>query len=520
MKAALLLASICAGILLGMAGWPLLAGLGLVAAAIVIRIAIAFLISSNKITPISASKLHFIWPVFLFSGIGTATFNIHSPNPSHFSEDVTILMRMRVEQRLTTVKGERYKVEVRGFIPHNSNRLQKCAHVSGYFYTDAMTVLSPGDIVDSKVTIKNLEDSPLSGAKILIFQDRGSMVIPVGHQEDIFSIASTLREKISILIEHSPLSMDARSLIKGLLIAERGELGERRLSYFRDAGMSHMLAVSGLHIGIIAAVLLWLTRPLTLVFSRSVRYIVVIIAVWAFAFLTGLGYSTMRACMMLTLATIAVIIERSREGFSCVCVAGILILIISPGALTDVGFQLSFTCVAALCLFAERLNPVNHHEHPHTHTICSALLTTIVATGATWMISGYHFSIVPSNFLVANIVILPFLPVYMVVAILYLIILSMGLDISFVATMINHVTDWMYRFLTLFSGTSVELSINPIALTLWMTGIALLATALNINPGKTQSGAVISQSATIVSRPWLYAALLTLAGSLVTLILL
>lgn len=520
MKAALLLANICAGILLGMAGWNLLAGLGFVTAAIAIRITIALLSSSNNITPISASRLHFIWPAFLFAGIGIATFDIHSPQPGYFSEDETMLLRMRVEQRLTIVKGERYKVEVNSILHGNSSQLQKCTHVSGYFYTDAMTVLKPGDIVDSKASVKNLDNASPSCVQILIFQERGSEVMPVGHHEDIFSVAAGMREKISILIERSPLSMDARSLIKGLLIAERGELGERRLSYFRDAGMSHMLAVSGLHIGIISAILLWLTRPLTLVFSRSMRYIVVIIAVWSFAFLTGLGYSTMRACMMLTLATIAVIIERSREGFSCVCVAGILILIISPGALTDVGFQLSFTCVAALCLFAERLNPVNHHEHPHTHSICSALLTTIVATGATWMISGYHFSTVPTNFLVANIIILPFLPAYMVVAILYLTILSMGFDISFAATIINHVTDWIYRFLTLFSGTSVELPINVTSLTLWMIGIVLLATSLNINPGKTQSGAVISQSVTTVSLPWLYAALLTLAASLLALILL
>ena len=522
MKGAFLLAAVAAGIILAGSFPGLLLPVILILLGVLCRITLAVIGNRNPILIPTLSNFHFLWVFFLFSGLGSLSAFYSSPAPGNLPEEFYGKISGRVKQRVTTTRGERYLVDVSHILPaatdaegneilkieENVNSFIKCRNFEVLLFTKSDTILREGDIITYNAYLKKVQEERRSGPLYFTRTTKwGDAPEVTGHSETLFTIASRLRENLKIELENSGLNRESTALLKGLLLADRGEIGKVNIAAFRDAGMSHMLAVSGLHVGIIAALLLWLTKPLNILSFRAIRYMAILISIWVFAFVTGLGYPAMRASLMFSLAIIATLMERQRDGFSNVCIAGMIILVLSPDALYDVGFLLSITCVASLCLFAERLNPVEHHLHPLTYKLCSAALTTIIATGATWMICGYYFKQIPTNFLIANLVILPFLPPYMFVAIIYLIIKILFGEIAILVKVLDFATDMMYRFLDLFAGTSVMVEVDMTSLMLWMTGLAVLAISFYIKPPKMHSGAVVTQAGGEVSLPWLYASL-------------
>ncbi len=533
-KMAMLMAATAAGILLSMTGAGLRLPAALILAAVALRLLLFHVQKSNTALIPTLSHLHLAWIALLFAGIGCLSAILHRPSPNFIDCDSATFqgfhMTARVKARATTEKGERYQAELLSITPEGADAIAM-KNIDAMVFADASSVFAPGDIISFRGNLKPLRFSKEGVSSYSVFMKRKwskesnyhrvgvletEQPVVIGHKDDIFTLAAKAREGIKIRLEKSSLNENALGLVKAILIAERGGLDAGRTAMFRDAGMSHMLAVSGMHVGIIASILLFLTMPFALFGGRNLRYVVVLAGIWFFAFLSGLSYSTLRASLMFTLAALALMMERNREAFSSVCCAGLLILIFSPTALSDVGFQLSFTCVASVCLFVEKLNPMHHHDHPRLHTLCSTLLTTIVATAATWTLCAYYFKLVPINFLAANIVVLPLLPFYMFLAIGYLLLSLAGFDLAIIADGLNFATDLLYDFIGIFAGTSVGININIHSVYLWMAGLALLAVSLNIIPPKVASGAVISHAATRVSYPWLAAAIAVLLMAIVS----
>ncbi len=91
---------------------------------------------------------------------------------------------------------------------------------------------------------------------------------------------------------------------------------------------------------------------------------------------------------MTTFAFIGIIAERKNFAGNALCSACLLILIVNPNALFDAGFQLSVVCVGALIAFASQLNPIGHRNHPKLYVACGAVITTIVATAASWALTS------------------------------------------------------------------------------------------------------------------------------------
>ncbi len=167
------------------------------------------------------------------------------------------------------------------------------------------------------------------------------------------------------------LSSDAESLAAGLLCGDKSLFATETIHDMRDAGMSHLLAVSGLHIGLLWA-LLWLAlRPVLLIpyhlnlyeipWNRALRLMSVSI-LWLYVWMIGFPPSAVRAATMLTVAQVSPLFGVDSWGWQNLVIAAMLMLCYDPSQMGEVGFQLSFAATAGILAF----HPLYETGHDYT----------------------------------------------------------------------------------------------------------------------------------------------------------
>ena len=164
---------------------------------------------------------------------------------------------------------------------------------------------------------------------------------------------SRLRE---IIWKHAP--SPEGGILQALLLGEKDEIPDNIIQQFNRAGISHILAISGLHVGIIAFISFFIAKTL----MKSSEYLLLrfnifkvsalfsVIPVIGYAFIAGLRISTIRAAIMILCYLAALLAGRGRDLLNILAFAAFLILVITPVSLFDVSFQLSFAAVAAILL--------------------------------------------------------------------------------------------------------------------------------------------------------------------------
>ena len=164
-----------------------------------------------------------------------------------------------------------------------------------------------------------------------------------------------LREAVSSLIE-TAAAHDSRGVLKALIIGDRSEISPENREVFNRTGIGHLLAISGLHIGMVATLAFFAFRYLL---ARSQK---ILLAAWVtrgaalmgaipvlfYGFLAGMSPATQRAVIMVMVFLIALLLEREHDPVNTLAVAALVILIISPTALFEISFQLSFVAVFAI----------------------------------------------------------------------------------------------------------------------------------------------------------------------------
>lgn len=476
MKAAYLLTAFIAGAFLGFVMESVAFAVGSVVAVIALRFAIS-LLQRNPLHLILCSRLLTIWAALLLTSLGILDSTLHPASTFIPSENSIYQIEGEVKSRRTLSLGESYVISLRSI-----DRRKEIGRVN--LFTPADAVLIPGDVVSFSGKIK-LNDTPKFAERsytVFLHNSRAVRIIESGR--NLTSLFYGFKEKVNVAIDNAGLNAETTALMRALLLADRSSVDKKQIQNFKNGGAIHILAVSGMHIGIIAIILLQLTLPLTLVVGRKFRYLIVICGVWAFVLLTGAPLSAVRAALMLSIAVLAWMMERRRDAFSAVCFSALIILMWNPKAMFDIGLQLSFVSVASLTLLAEQLNPIDHRSHPAVYRNYSLIVTTLIATSATWMLCGYYFGSVPLRFLPSNLLLLPLLPFYMLTMIVYLFLSVCGLEFSLLGQLIEKVPEWLYAILDRITVPSLSMEIGITSVILWLAAMSLLAIAVNIDrPG-------------------------------------
>jgi competence protein ComEC len=235
-----------------------------------------------------------------------------------------------------------------------------------------------------------------------------------------------LRETAGRFINSEELNNGA--ILKALLIGQKGEIKRDIRDKFARAGTAHILAISGLHIGIIALVfygllyrLLRLSERLMLTFDiRKVAALSMMPPVLFYALLAGFTVPTQRAVIMVTAFVIAILLGRSKDTYNTLAMAAMVILLFSPMAIFDASFQLSFTAVLAIIYITPRLkslikrgDEIEYKSEPHSilswlkDRVLLLFLISLSAAIGTSPIVAYHFQMVPVMGGISNLFVVP-----------------------------------------------------------------------------------------------------------------
>lgn len=241
------------------------------------------------------------------------------------------------------------------------------------------------------------------------------------------------------------LSPDAESLAAGLLFGERSMLSSDAMHDIRDAGMSHLLAVSGLHIGLLWAMVLYPLRLLLLIPYRMNWYtvpwndaikVLSLLILWLYVWMIGLPPSAVRAAIMITISQISSILSLNAWGWHNLITAALLMLSCDPRLITNVGFQLSFGATAGILAFHPMLSyHVDRTMKYRKKTfwewlrpLKSIFLLTIAAQWFTFPLCAYYFHHVPLFGWIQGLAVVPLLPI-LLYGLVLLLLLPSGLGL-------------------------------------------------------------------------------------------
>ncbi|MBR5085846.1 MAG: ComEC/Rec2 family competence protein [Muribaculaceae bacterium] len=264
----------------------------------------------------------------------------------------------------------------------------------------------------------------------------------VGVSLTLMTRAYDLRQNLQHKVMGSRMSPDTQSLIIAMLLGNSDFISRETRDIFSQAGVAHVLALSGLHVAIIAFMIWFLLFPLDYLRARRLRLIITILILIAYDIVTGLSPSVVRATVMLSFVFMSMILYRKSTPLNSLFSAALAILVFSPSSLFGAGFQLSFITVAALIIFYGNFN-VKYPDNKFLKYLYTTLLTSLVAMLSTIILTAYYFNTVSLSSALSNVVIMPILPVFMLLGALALFFLSAGVDALFIDKALNAMSSAM-----------------------------------------------------------------------------
>lgn len=292
----------------------------------------------------------------------------------------------------------------------------------------------------------------------------------VGHEPGLLNDIRRLRTDLTLAIVRLPLSASAREFLNVMLTGDRSMLTSDTRTLFSSTGLSHILALSGLHVSLLAWIAALILFPLYICGLRGMRMVIMIGLLWVFAVMTGLAPSVVRSVVMATIFLVSYRMQRIRSPFNSLCAAALIILVLWPYTIYSVGFQLSFIAVASILVFAERLNPFPSRNR-FLHSVAAYPSVTLAAMLGTGIVSAFYFNIFPLFFLAANFIAALLLPLILGGGLMLLITDALGWHSGFLARSVDTLFSWLntsVEWLGSLSGSVVrDVYVTDVTLAAW-----------------------------------------------------
>ena len=252
-----------------------------------------------------------------------------------------------------------------------------------------------------------------------------------------------LRRPLQHLISTIPVSDGTRSFLLATLTGDREWLAPSTRTLFSSTGIAHILALSGLHVGVITALLLVLLMPLSGIRGgRYGRLVITILALWIFAILTGLSPSVVRAVIMATMFAVCTMLQRVWSPLNALSAAAIVIMLVTPSAIYSLGFILSFSAVLSIILFADAINPVSPVYRTARNSVGYPSVTVAAMLG-TGVVCIYYFHTFPVYFLITNVAVSLMLPPLLGLGIILVSLNAFGVK----ALWLGQICDFIYNLI-------------------------------------------------------------------------
>lgn len=247
---------------------------------------------------------------------------------------------------------------------------------------------------------------------------------------------------------------ETSGMINAMLLGDRESIDYITKSAYQVSGISHILALSGLHISIFSGALLCLIPSSKPLLRESIVGAFLLI----YCALTGFSPSLVRASMMTLCLLSAPIFSRRNDSLSSISAAAIIILTFSPEAIENIGFQLSFAAVTGIALLYA---PIKQKMGFLGSAISSTIAVSVSATLGTMPLMLYHFSRLSVYALLANIIILPMVSIALITALISVIICTVS---PIAATVLSFIPRVFFSAITYFAKAIASLPLSELSI--------------------------------------------------------
>jgi competence protein ComEC len=247
------------------------------------------------------------------------------------------------------------------------------------------------------------------GIHFQVYLKAGECIIPAGNKgRFIKQWLYRIREKLISILQTCINGHKETGVAEALLIGYRSDLDKALVQAYSNTGVVHIIAISGLHLGLIYSILVFLLKPLSRnrFFGRFSPYIIIIV-LWSFSLLTGASASVLRSALMFTMLVIGESGRRKSSVFNSLGASAFLILGYDPFLLWDVGFQLSYAAVLSILLFMKLIDNWVFFSNKFLQKLWKLNAITLAAQVLTVPLVMYHFHQFPTLFLITNLVAVP-----------------------------------------------------------------------------------------------------------------
>lgn len=265
----------------------------------------------------------------------------------------------------------------------------------------------------------------------------------------------TLRQKLVHSFDLHYFSNKTKSIINALLLGQKQHIDNATLTDYKNSGVVHILAISGLHIGIIYGFLNFIFGFMSRIkHGKTIKLLFILLILWLFALISGMSASITRAVLMFSLIAYGNFLNRRNSVYNAVAASFFILLIYNPQFIFDVGFQLSYVAVVSILLFQPFFKKYYLSKNKILIYITDLFLVSIAAQIGVLPLMILYFKQIPTLFLVANLVVIPIATVVLILGIITLVLnfiylplaLILGKTISFLVEYMNKYIHFLSSF--------------------------------------------------------------------------
>jgi competence protein ComEC len=277
---------------------------------------------------------------------------------------------------------------------------------------------------------------------------------------------------------------DAYAVVAAMALGDKSALTHELRDTYSVSGASHVLALSGLHLGIIYC-MLWLLLP----HRRwpAVSQTIILIVMWLYVLLVGMPVSVVRSAVMLTVYGLLSISHRNKMSVNALAFTAIVMLMCNPEWLFDIGFQLSFMAVLAILLFVPVFEDVFSakylQEHRLVRYVWGLVAVSVSAQIGVAPLLAYYFGRLSTYFLLTNFIVLPAAYIILGFSLIVLLFPSLAYILLYIVDTLNAV---LFR-ITAIPGSSID-GFHPNVLQVVLTYVIIFCTYLLIERIKPALG--------------------------------
>ncbi len=257
------------------------------------------------------------------------------------------------------------------------------------------------------------------------------------------NIRCTIEEKLIL----NGFKGEELAVIKALILGQRNSISKELLQEYANAGAIHILAVSGLHVGIVLLIVTVLLKPLErLKNGKLIKTILIVSLLWGFAIIAGLSASVVRAVTMFSAVAIGITFHRKNFVIHSLVSSMFLLLLLQPMFLFDVGFQLSYLAVFSIVTIQPKLVGLWKPRWKLADRFWQLFTVSLSAQIGVLPISLYYFHQFPGLFMLSNLVIIPFIGIILMSGIVVICLALLNRLPVFIGELYHQVIDLMNNF--------------------------------------------------------------------------